>query len=88
MSVAEPIEGHIEMPKLDQDMQEGTVADWKVAVGERVKEGQCVVEIESEKVLAEVVAPISGVVSSIEVTNGAVVPIGTILGRIQANDGA
>ena len=75
-------EGDVELPKLDQDMIEGTIAEWKIAVGDNVVAGQCIVEIESEKVLAEVLAPISGIVESIDVPAGATVPVGTVLGRI------
>jgi len=51
----------VRMPKLGMEMQEGELLEWKVAVGDRVAEGDVVAEIESEKSVADVEAREDGV---------------------------
>jgi pimeloyl-ACP methyl ester carboxylesterase len=63
-------------------MTEGTVVDWPVPVGVRVKKGQTVVVIESEKNEAEIEATASGFFRHIYVEPGETVPCGTVLGAI------
>ncbi len=41
-------------------MTEGTVSHWLVAQGDLVEKDQAIVEIETEKIVNEVVAPASG----------------------------
>ena len=48
------------MPKLGLTMTEGTVARWLVEVGEDVREGQPICEVETDKITTEVEAPGSG----------------------------
>lgn len=70
------------MPKLGMAMVEGTVIAWKKQAGEPVKKGEGIVDISSEKIEMEVEAPTDGVLLSIDVPQGGVVPYGTVLGVI------
>ncbi|WP_312107912.1 dihydrolipoamide acetyltransferase family protein [Brevibacillus reuszeri] len=73
---------NIIMPKLGMAMVEGTVIAWKKQTGEPVKKGEGIVDISSEKIEMEVEAPADGVLLSIDVPPGGVVPYGTVLGAI------
>lgn len=70
------------MPKLGMAMVEGTVTAWKKKPGDLVKKGEGVVEISSEKIEMELESPADGVLLQINVAEGGVVPIGTVLGAV------
>ena len=70
------------MPKLGEVMEEGLVSSWKVQEGDTVAEDDVMLEIETDKVMAEVEAPVSGVVEKILVPEGETVPINTPLAVI------
>ncbi len=70
------------MPKLGEVMEEGLVSSWKVQEGDTVAEDDVMLEIETDKVMAEVEAPVSGVVQKILVPEGETVPINTPLAVI------
>ena len=58
------------MPALSPTMEEGTLAKWLVAVGDTVKAGDVIAEIETDKATMEVEAVDEGVVESILVGAG------------------
>ncbi|MBU4348709.1 2-oxo acid dehydrogenase subunit E2 [bacterium] len=72
----------IKMPKLGLSMQKGTIVKWLFKEGERVKKGEPLLEIETEKIVNEVESPISGTLLKIYVHEGETVPILTPLGVI------
>ena len=45
------------LPKWGMSMQEGTITEWYVEVGDEVLEGDVIAEVETEKVNGEVEAP-------------------------------
>lgn len=63
-------------PRLDQDMQEGTIIDWLVDVGDQVGAGDEIAEMETAKVTAAIESPSAGVVLAILVEAGEVTPVG------------
>src|SRR5918998_4444613 len=79
----------ITMPKMGFDMTEGTIARWLKKVGDEVKKGDMIAEIETDKVTIEIESFASGTLTQIVADEGAVVPVGApiaILG--DAGDGA
>ncbi len=60
------------MPALSPTMEEGTLSKWLVKVGDAVKSGQIIAEIETDKANMDVEAVDEGVVSQILVPAGAV----------------
>jgi pyruvate dehydrogenase E2 component (dihydrolipoamide acetyltransferase) len=65
----------VNMPKLSDTMEEGTVLDWKKRDGEEVRRGEVLAEIESDKASFEMEAEDSGVLH-IVVEQGQPVPVG------------
>jgi pyruvate/2-oxoglutarate dehydrogenase complex dihydrolipoamide acyltransferase (E2) component len=63
-------------------MTEGTVVNWLKQVGERVTAGEDLVEVETEKVLNVLSAPVSGVLAEIHVPAGETVEVGADLALI------
>lgn len=67
------------LPQMGLEVSEGTVTAILVAVGDAVAEGDTVAEVETDKAIAEIAAPRSGVVTSIEVGVGDTIPVGAKL---------
>ena len=65
------------MPRLDIDMEKGSVVEWRKREGERVEAGEVVAVVMSEKVTYEVESPVSGVLAKVLVEPEVEVPIGT-----------
>lgn len=61
----------ITMPALSPTMEEGNLAKWHVKVGDKVKPGDIIAEIETDKATMEVEAVDEGVVSRLLVEEGA-----------------
>ncbi|MBI3979904.1 MAG: 2-oxo acid dehydrogenase subunit E2 [Chloroflexi bacterium] len=71
------------MPQLGESVTEGTVGKWLKREGESVKKYEALLEVTTDKVNAEVPAPVSGVVRQILVPEGATVAVGQPLVEIE-----
>jgi len=67
------------LPDLGEGLTEGEVVRWLVEVGQEIGEDDPLVEIATDKTTVEIPSPAAGVVSSILVAEGEVVPVGTLL---------
>ncbi|MGD0563366.1 MAG: acetoin dehydrogenase dihydrolipoyllysine-residue acetyltransferase subunit [Roseiarcus sp.] len=76
------------LPRVDMDMATGKMGRWFVAEGERVREGQLLFEIETDKAAMEVEAPASGVLRGVRARVGDVLPVGAVVGWIVGEDEA
>src|SRR5512139_2425992 len=76
----------VTMPQMGFDMTEGKVARWLKKVGDPVKQGEAVVEIETDKVNIESEAQGNGVLREILVSDGTTVPVGAMIAIIGAPD--
>ncbi|HDS83865.1 MAG TPA: hypothetical protein ENN97_01525 [Phycisphaerales bacterium] len=76
-SVAEtgPTTQVVRMPKLGQTMEEGTIVNTLVNVGDEVKKGDVLFEVETDKATLEAEAPADGCVKAILVELGQTVPV-------------
>ena len=63
----------IKVPVLPESVADATVATWHVSVGDKVSRDQNLVDIETDKVVLEVVAPNDGVITEISQEEGATV---------------
>ncbi len=67
------------LPDLGEGLTEGEIARWLVSEGQDVGEDDPLVEIATDKTTVEIPSPASGTVSQILVSEGEVVPVGTVL---------
>ncbi|HTI32955.1 MAG TPA: biotin/lipoyl-containing protein, partial [Miltoncostaea sp.] len=67
-----------------ESVTEGTVVEWRVAVGDAVEAEQILLEVSTDKVDLEVPAPAAGRLASIEVEAGATFTVGQPLGHVEA----
>jgi pyruvate dehydrogenase E2 component (dihydrolipoamide acetyltransferase) len=70
------------MPKLGLDMTSGSIIHWLVKEGEAIKEGQPLVEIETDKAAQELTSPSSGILARILHTEGSDVLCGEVIAII------
>jgi 2-oxoglutarate dehydrogenase E2 component (dihydrolipoamide succinyltransferase) len=70
------------MPQMGVSVAEGTVVEWKKAVGDRVERDEVICAISTDKIDTDVESPGAGVVREILVEAGATVDVGTVLARI------
>jgi len=75
------------MPKMGDAMTEGRVVKWYKKPGDKVSTGEPVLEIETDKVNLDLEAEDDGVLESIDVDAGEMVPVGTTLAVIGSGDG-
>ncbi|MGP0095051.1 MAG: dihydrolipoamide acetyltransferase family protein [Xanthobacteraceae bacterium] len=76
------------MPQLGETVAEGKITTWFKSVGDAVKPGDNLFEIETDKVSMEVPAIAGGVVAEIRVPAGAVAPVGAIVAVLRDGAGA
>lgn len=69
------------LPKIGFSMNEAVLAEWMVADGASVTEGQALYAIESDKSTQEIESPASGTVKIIAQV-GEVYPVGAVLAEI------
>jgi len=66
----------IVMPRLGQTMTEGVVTRWLRQAGDRVRKGEPLAEIETDKAILELESPADGVLLQILAAEGETVPVG------------
>ncbi len=73
----------ITMPALSPTMETGTLAKWLVKVGDVVKSGDILCEIETDKATMEVESIDEGTVAELLVAEGAdAIPVGQVIARL------
>ena len=72
----------ITLPQLGESVHEGTIGQWLKKVGDQVEEYEPIVEVITDKVNAEVPAPVSGTLTAILVKEGETVEVGALLGEM------
>jgi len=70
------------MPQMGESIVEGTITKWLKKVGELVEKDEPLFEISTDKVDAEIPAPVAGLLTEIKVAEGATVEINTVVAVI------
>lgn len=78
----------VTVPNLGESITEGTITTWLVDVGEAVAIDQPLLELETDKVTAELPAPVAGVLTEKLFEDGDDVNVGAVVGRIDATAAA
>jgi 2-oxoisovalerate dehydrogenase E2 component (dihydrolipoyl transacylase) len=73
----------VKMPQLGESITEGTISKWLKQPGDQVKKYEGLVEVITDKVNAEVPAPLAGVLKEIKVKEGTTVTVGTEIAVIE-----
>jgi 2-oxoisovalerate dehydrogenase E1 component len=81
-----PGEGEpITMPFGDLTISQGTIVAWRKGEGDAVARGEVVAEIETDKAVVEIEAPVAGRLGPIERGKGEVVPMGGRIGSVRSS---
>ena len=71
------------MPQLSDSMDEGKLISWKIKVNDRVRMGDVIAEVESDKAIMEVQSFKNGVVLALYIDEGEMAPVGTVIATLQ-----
>ncbi|MUV90762.1 2-oxo acid dehydrogenase subunit E2, partial [Halapricum sp. CBA1109] len=74
------------LPDVGEGVAEGEIVRWLVETGDTVTEDQPVVEVETDKAVVEVPAPVNGTVAQRHAAAGDVVPVGDVLVTFEPDD--
>src|SRR2546430_13742072 len=75
-----PIE--VKMPRLSDTMEQGTVVRWAVKPGQKVKSGDVIADIETDKATMELQTFDDGTVAELSVPEGNTVKVGTVIMKL------
>lgn len=67
------------MPRLGQEMTQGTIVEWYKKEGERVEQGEPLFQVDTEKATMDVEAEVSGTLKQILVDVDEEVPVGQVV---------
>src|SRR5436309_867692 len=76
----------VPMPSMGATVNELTVVSLKIQPGERVKKGQRIAELESDKSVFEFESPCDGIIRSIQAQGGDVKAAGALFLQIETSD--
>ena len=72
----------IKVPEMGESIVEATVGAWIKNEGDQIEAGETILELETEKVNLEVTAPATGTLETVNISEGEIVNVGTVLGTI------
>lgn len=76
------------VPELAESITEGTIAQWVKKPGDRVEKGEFIVELETDKVNAEIISEEAGILKEILAEEGDTVLVGAVIAIVEAGDAA
>jgi 2-oxoglutarate dehydrogenase E2 component (dihydrolipoamide succinyltransferase) len=76
------------MPKMGESIMEATILKWNKAPGEYVQQDESLLDIATDKVDSEVPSTTAGILTEIMFPENTVVPVGTVIARIESESHA
>ena len=84
----EPVASEFKLPELGENIETGDVVRVAVAPGESVKEGQPVLELETDKAVIEVPSSVTGTIKDVRVKQGQKLHVGEVVFTFESTNGA
>jgi len=78
----------VKVPRLPESVSDATLVSWHKQPGDRVSRDENLADLETDKVVLEVPAPVSGVVRELKVKSGATVTGGELLAVLEETEAA
>lgn len=78
----------VTMPQLGESVHEGTISRWLVKPGDRVEEFEPMLEVDTDKVNAEVPSPVTGVLKEILANEGQTIEAGSEIAVVELEGGS
>lgn len=76
------------VPELAESITEGEIVRWVKQVGDHVEKGEFIVELETDKVNAEIISEEAGILTEILAQEGDVVEVGAVIAKVEAGAAA
>tara|TARA_B100001057_G_scaffold48826_1_gene43546 strand:+ start:343 stop:1539 length:1197 start_codon:yes stop_codon:yes gene_type:complete len=76
----------IKSPTYPESVSDGTISNWVKKEGERVKQDELIAEIETDKIVLEVLSPIDGEISKIIKNEGDIVLSGELIAEVNKGE--
>lgn len=76
----------VRVPPLPESVADATLLDWHKGVGDFIAQGENMVDLETDKVVLELPAPVSGTITEIVVEGGETVVGDTLVAHIEAGE--
>ncbi len=73
------------LPQFGMGMKDGEIRRWHKAVGDRVQDGDILVEVEAAKTTVEVPAPNAGELVEVLATEGETVEVRAVIARLRTD---
>jgi 2-oxoglutarate dehydrogenase dihydrolipoamide succinyltransferase (E2 component) len=77
----------VQMPQMGISVSEGTILEWRKAVGDQVAADEPIADVTTDKVDVEIPCPASGVLAKIVAEPGDTVPVGEVIAEIDVGGG-
>ena len=77
----------VQMPQMGISVSEGTILEWRKAVGDEVAADEPIADVTTDKVDVEIPCPASGVLAKIVAEPGDTVPVGEVIAEIDVAGG-
>lgn len=74
------------LPEVTEGMREATISYWHFEEGDKVEEGEDLVEIATDKSTFNIPAPCSGVLTEVFFEEGDIVEVGEVLATIEEKE--
>jgi pyruvate dehydrogenase E2 component (dihydrolipoamide acetyltransferase) len=71
------------LPDIGEGVHEGTILEWRCALGDSVREGDILAVVETDKVVAEIPSPRSGIIRKLGPDPSNTIRVGETLARIE-----
>lgn len=75
----------VKLHDIGEGMTEGTIVSYFAHEGDEVKRDQPIIELQTEKMVTELSAPVAGTISKIHIEEGKTIPVGTTILEIQTS---
>ena len=76
----------VKVPQLPESVTDATLVSWHKTPGQAVARDENLVDLETDKVVLEVPAPVNGIIKEIRIQNGATVTSGELLATLEPVD--
>jgi 2-oxoglutarate dehydrogenase E2 component (dihydrolipoamide succinyltransferase) len=76
----------VKAPELSESVQSGSLLDWHKKPGDFVRRDDPLTDLETDKVILEITAPATGVLTEICLASGSEIKAGDVLARIETSD--
>jgi pyruvate dehydrogenase E2 component (dihydrolipoamide acetyltransferase) len=72
-----------ELPDVGEGIAEGEIVEWHVSQGDRITEDQVMADVETDKAVVDLPAPVTGTLLELHAAEGEMVPVGNVVATIE-----